>query len=261
MENVRIIDDLTERWIKSGLSSGDTFLLHSNLKRLFFEFARKKIKISVDLVIDSFINAVGKNGTIIVPFFNFDFTKNNFFSIQSTPSQMGILTEQFRKKYSLCRTGHPVYSFGVFGKNKKYFENIDNFSAYGEKSPLGILKRLNGQIAILDLDDQNSMTFYHHIEEINNVNWRYHKKFRGLYVDRNGEKKDKEYSIFVRKLELNVKTNVNPAGELLWKQGLYKGSKPFEGTGLRVIESIAMCNFITEIIKKNDAKNLLYTSF
>jgi hypothetical protein len=46
----------------------------------------------------------------------------------------------------------------------------------------------------------------------------------------------------------------------MWKQGLYKGSKPFEGTGLRVIKSRAMCDFITEIIKKNNAKGLLYTS-
>ena len=104
---------------------------------------------------------------------------------------MGVLTEQFRKKYSSCRTGHPVYSFGVFGKNKKYFENIDNFSAYGEESPFGILKRLDGKIAILDLEDQNSMTFYHHIEEINDVHWRYAKNFKGLYVDKMEKKQIK----------------------------------------------------------------------
>ena len=258
MDKKKIVEDLSGRWSRSGLFLGDTFLLHSNLKRLFFEFRKKKIEISVDLIIDSFLNVVGKNGTIIVPFFNFDFTKNNFFSIQSTPSQMGILTEQFRKKYSLCRTGHPVYSFGVLGKNEKHFENIDNFSAYGEESPFGILKRLNGKIAVLDLDDQNSMTFYHHIEQINDVSWRYAKNFKGLYVDKNGKKSIKEYSIFVRKLELNIQTDVNPAGALLWEKGLYRGNKPFEGTGLRVIESRTMCDFITEIIKKKDARGLLY---
>lgn len=258
MDKVKIIDDLSDRWSRSGLSLGDTFLLHSNLRRLLFEFKKKKIEITVDLIIDSFLNTVGKNGTIIVPFFNFDFSKNNFFSIETTPSQMGILTEQFRKKYSSCRTGHPIYSFGVFGKNKNYFENIDNYSAYGEDSPFEVLKKLNGKIAILDLEDQNSMTFYHHIEEINNAHWRYAKKFEGLYVDKNGNKTKKEYSVFVRKLELNIKTDVNPAGDLLWKQGLYKGSKPFEGTGLRTIESKTMCDFVTEIIKNNNAEGLLY---
>jgi aminoglycoside 3-N-acetyltransferase len=256
----QIIDDLSERWEKSGLSRGDNFLLHSNTRRLVSEFKKKNIPINIDIVIDSFLNVIGNNGTMLIPFFNFDFKKKKFFSIKTTPSQMGVLTEQFRKKYSSCRTGHPVYSFGVFGKNKKYFENIDNFSAYGDESPFGILKRLDGKIAILDLEDQNSMTFYHHIEEINDVHWRYAKNFKGLYVDKNGKKTNKEYSIFVRKLEHNVQTDVNPAGALMWKQGLYKGSKPFEGTGLRVIKSRAMCDFITEIIKKNNAKGLLYTS-
>ena len=260
MNKEMIIKDLSERWNRSGLSNGDTFLLHSNLKRLLSEFKRKKIKISIDLIIDSFLNTIGKNGTMIVPLFNFDFIKKNIFSIKDTPSQMGILTELFRKKYSSCRTGHPVYSFGVFGKKKEYFENIDNFSAYGEESPFGVLKKLNGKIAVLDLEDQNSMTFYHHIEEINNAHWRYAKIFKGLCVDKNGKKLNKEYSIFVRKLELNVKTNVNPMGDLLWKHGLYKGNKPLKGTGLRIIEAVKMCNFVTDIIKNNNAKGLLYTT-
>lgn len=260
MSKTEIIDDLANRWSKSGLLAGDTFLLHSNLRRLILEFKRKKIEISIDIIIESFLSAIGKSGTILVPLFNFDFINNFFFSILSTPSQMGVFTEQFRNKYAYCRTGHPVYSFGVFGKNSKFFENIDNFSAYGEKSPFGILKRLNGKIAILDLDDQNSMTFYHHIEEINNVHWRYHKDFEGLYEEKNGKKMNKKYSIFVRRLEINARTFVNPAGKLLWQQGLYQGSKPFEGSGLRVIEAKKMCDFITDIIKKNNAKDLLYTS-
>ena len=258
MSDIEIINELSRRWRKSGLFPGDTFLLHSSLKRLFFEFKKKKIDISVDLIIDSFLNAVGKNGTIIIPFFNFNFIKDKFFSINSTPSHMGILTEQFRKKYSTFRTGHPIYSFGVLGKNEKYFENVDNFTAYGEESPFGILKKLNGKIAVLDLDDQNSMTFYHHVEHINNASWRYAKNFRGSYVDKNEKKTFREYSVFVRKLEADIQTYVNPAGALLWKKKLYRGDKPFEGTGLRVIETRAMCDFITEIIKKKKAKNLLY---
>ena len=258
MHKNNIIDDLSERWDRSCLSKGDTFLLHANIRRLLLEFKNKKIEINIDLIIDSFVNVVGDNGTILIPFFNFDFTKTNYFSIENTVSKMGILSERFRTKYSKYRTCHPVYSFGVYGKKKNYFSNIDNYSAYGESSPFGILKNLNGKIAILDLEDQNSMTFYHHIEEINNAHWRYFKKFKGVCENKNGIKENKEYSIFVRKIELKVQTNVNPAGELLWKNGLYEGSKPFTGTGLRVIEMKPMCAFISEIIKKNEANGILY---
>ena len=90
---------------------------------------------------------------------------------------MGLLSEFFRKNFSTIRTGHPVYSFGAYGKKANFFKNINNFSAYSADSPFGILRKLDGKIAILDLDDQNSMTFYHHIEEQNNAHWRFLKKF------------------------------------------------------------------------------------
>jgi len=47
-------------------------------------------------------------------------------------------------------------------------------------------------------------------------------------------------------------------GELLWKEGLYKGDKPYEKSGLRVINARNLFDFVTEIIKKGKALNLLY---
>ena len=138
----KFINELSERWIKSGLEPGDIFLLHSNIYRLLLELKKKNVKDPVDVIIKSFLNIVEKNVTIIVPLFNFDFKKKKFFSINNTPSQMGVLTEIFRNKYSICRTGHPVYSFGIFGKKSYLFENINNYSAYSEESPFGILKTI-----------------------------------------------------------------------------------------------------------------------
>lgn len=256
----KVIDDLSKRWEKSGLVNGDIFLLISSVKRLVLEFKKKKKDISIDQIIESFLNVIGKSGTMLVPLFNFDFTKNGYFSVNDTVSQMGALSERFRIKYSAVRTCHPVYSFGVCGKKKNLFSDIDNFSAYGKDSPFGILKNLNGKIAVLDLEDQNSMTYYHYIEEMNKVEWRYFKKFKGLCVDKNGFKKNKEYSIFVRNLEKKIKTNVNPTGELLWKNNLYSGSRPITGNGLRVIKTREMYSFVSNIIKENQAYGNLYIS-
>ncbi|TDA70079.1 MAG: hypothetical protein D9V47_03140 [Clostridia bacterium] len=61
--------------------------------------------------------------------------------------------------------GHPIYSFAVIGALSERFHGVDNFSGNGAGSPFGILCELDGKIAVLDLDDQNSMTFYHHIEQ------------------------------------------------------------------------------------------------
>ena len=53
------------------------------------------------------------------------------------------------------------------------FKNIDNISAYSRSSPFGLIHKLNGKIGILDLEEQTSMTFYHYIEEQEQVSYRY----------------------------------------------------------------------------------------
>ena len=78
------------------------------------------------------------------------------------------------------------------------------------------------------------------------------------YIDKNKINTIKTYALYVRKLELGIKTHVNPAGELLWKEGLYKGHKPLFKSGLRTVESKILFNFVSEIIKSGKAENILY---
>ncbi|MGA9075436.1 MAG: hypothetical protein WB368_15075, partial [Candidatus Sulfotelmatobacter sp.] len=52
-----------------------------------------------------------------------------------------------------------------------------NFSGDGADSPFGILHKEGGKIAVLDLPDQQSMTFHHYVEESLSVDYRFHKRF------------------------------------------------------------------------------------
>ena len=250
---------LEEKWHRSGVEKEDTILLHSNIRRTLIECYQSKLKIEPNDIINSFLNVIGSKGTLILPLFNFDFTHGVDFNINTTKSQMGTLSEAGRIYKDAVRTGHPIYSFAIIGHKSNQFEEVDNESAFAEDSPFGILKRLNGKIASLDLDDQNSMTFYHHVEEISNVDYRYFKSFEGKYIDKNNQIKNKSYKIFVRDLEKGVITNVNPAGELLWKANLYKGFRPKIDTGLRLIKAVDMFNFVENIITSGNALNILYS--
>jgi aminoglycoside 3-N-acetyltransferase len=136
---------------------------------------------------------------------------------------------------------------------------VDNFSGYGPDSPFAILRQLGGKIGILDLEDQNSMTFYHHIEEMHGVPYRFHKKFTGQYTDANGVTSERTYGLFVRDLVRGVTTDVNPMGEILWEKGLYHGDRPKQGIGLRVISSNAMYDAVSEVIEDGRALGLLYS--
>ena len=60
-------------WAGSGLQKGDTVLLHSSMKRVFRFLISKKVEPSAKLIVDSILEEVGIEGTIIFPLFNFDF--------------------------------------------------------------------------------------------------------------------------------------------------------------------------------------------
>jgi len=249
---------LAEDWRRCGLVGGDTALIHSSLMRTLTSYRRQGLGVTPLTVLTSFLDAVGPFGTLLFPLFNFDFTEGIPFDIRNTPSHMGALTEAARMYPGSVRTGHPIYSFAVIGANAPRFLEVDNFSGYGADSPFGLLRELNGKIAVLDLPDQDSMTFYHHIEEMHSVPYRYHKTFTGNYTDIKGITSTRTYGLFVRDLEQGVLTHVNPMGELLWEAGLYTGDRAHEHSGLRVIEANAMYAFVSAIISSEKAYGLLY---
>ena len=244
---------LSQNWRKCDINPGDTVLVHSSLKRTL-----QTHNTTPQAVMESFLEAVGPDGTVLFPLFNFDFTKGVRFDIRSTPSQMGALTETARLHPDAVRSGHPIYSFAIIGPQAQKF-NVDNYSGYGPDSPFAILRQLDGKIGVLDLEDQNSMTLYHHIEEMHGVPYRFHKKFTGQYTDANGVTSERTYGLFVRDLDKGVMTNVNPMGEILWENGLYHGDRPKQGIGLRTISANAMYDAVSEVIEAGRALGLLYS--
>jgi aminoglycoside 3-N-acetyltransferase len=245
--------DLVQNWRSCGIEPGDTVLIHSSLKRTL-----QAHQTTPEAVMQSFLDAVGPTGTVLFPLFNFDFTKGVPFDIRTTPSQMGALTEAARLHPEAVRSGHPIYSFAVIGQQAQSFD-VDNYSGYGPDSPFAILRRLNGKIAVLDLSDLNSMTFYHHIEEMHAIPYRFHKQFSGQYTDANGYTDERTYGLFVRDLDKGVTTDVDPMGEALWELGLYHGERPNQGVGLRTISANAMFDAVSQVIESGRALGLLYS--
>ena len=225
----------------------DTILIQSNVT-----WTLRTNNCSVQDILESFLNVAG---TVVFPTFNTDFADGVPFDIRTTPSHMGMLTECARKHPWAVRSGHPMYSFVAIGKKADEF-NVNNFSGYGKDSPFAILRRLDGKIGVLGLPDSQGNTMHHHAEEMSCVPYRFYKNFTGLYTDRHGSMRERTYSFFCRDLE--NKTVLDPTMEMMWEAGLYKGCRPFEGDGLRVIKANDMFDFVTDIIKSGKAEGLLY---
>lgn len=249
---------LNSIWTNGGINPSDTILLHSDLKSIFRFAFKNKLSISPGDILDSIINYLGGDGTLILPFFNFDFTQGVPFNIHTTKSQMGILSEIARSHPETVRTGHPIYSFGAIGKHSSDFIGLENYSGYGIDSPFGILHQIEGKISILNLPDQHSMTFYHYVEECCNVDYRYHKNFTGKYINGNGVESVKTFGLFVRDLNRGIKTDVNRMGELLWQLELYKGLRYGEGFGIRSVLASDVYREVKKIIEAGKAEDFLF---
>jgi len=256
----RVDQLLARQWRDAGLKPGETLLLHSSLRRTTRAVVRAGGQVSdaAEIVLDSFLEALGPEGTLLLPLFNFDFTSGATFDIRNTPSQMGALTEAGRRRPGAVRTGHPIYSFAVIGRQAEAFRNVANLNGYGADSPFAMLRDLGGRIGVLDLPDQHSMTFYHHVEEMKAAPWRFHKTFEGDYIGWDGATSRRSFGLFVRDLERGVITDVDAMGELLWSRGLYQGDRPGEGSGLRLIEANALFAVTAEVIDQGRAEGLLY---
>jgi aminoglycoside 3-N-acetyltransferase len=250
-----IVEELAEEWRKSGVCRGDILMIHSSLRRTLQKYQAQDKEISPQIVLESFIEAVGSLGTLLFPLFNYDFTKGIPFDIRHTPSQMGALSEMARLYPRAIRTEHPICSFAVIGAESKRFEHINNYSGWGKDSPFATILEMDGKVALLDC---LNATMIHHAEEMCEVPYRYHKDFTGKYTDINGETSERTYSFFVRDIENGVINHLYPIKDLLVESGIYKGGQTNSGNFLKVGSARDIFDFVTEVIKSGNTENMFY---
>jgi aminoglycoside 3-N-acetyltransferase len=197
-----------------GVESGDTLLVHSSYKSL------GAVEGGPHAVIDALRDALGERGTLIVPTFNFAFCEGEPFDARSTPSRMGVLTEIVRQMPEATRVQHPIYSFAVLGARAGEAAAISDPSSYGRDSLFGRLRDWDGKIMIIGLPYNHSMTFFHHVEEMQGVDYRYMKSFTGTVTDVDGRSGEQTVTMLVRDLDRGVVTAVDAMGELLANKGI-----------------------------------------
>jgi len=215
---------LTSKRLLSGfqnlcVKAGDTLLVHSSYKSL------GEVDGGPQAVIDALLEALGEDGTLLMPTFNFDFCKGVDWDVRLTPSQMGYMTNLARRDPRASRVFHPIYSFAVIGKYAEAFGNLRYKSSYGENSAFAKLRELNGKIMVIGLSYNDSMTFFHHVEELEGVDYRYLKDFTGNITDWDGNTTVDTYQMLVRNLEMGVQTMVDPMGALFEEAGISKVRK------------------------------------
>jgi aminoglycoside 3-N-acetyltransferase len=220
-EIMLIFEKLVEGFRELGVAEGDTLLVHSSYKS-FGEVDGGPLT-----VIRALEAALGtdRDGTLIMPTFNFDFNKGVPWDVRTTPSKMGVLTEMVRTDPRAKRVFHPFYSFAILGKHAEMLGSLRYKSSYERNSVFGKLRDLDGKIMVIGLSYTNSMTFFHHIEQMEGVDYRFLKQFTGEVTDENGTTYTDTFEMLVRDIDKGVITEVDPMGELMEQAGVIKSVK------------------------------------
>lgn len=207
-------DELVLNFRKLGLEKGDVLLVHSSYKSF------GGVEGGPQTVIDALKFILSEEGTLIVPTFNYDFCDGVSYDVKKTPSKMGIISELVRTDSNSKRTFDPVFSFSILGKQRDYLANLKYEHSFGSNSVFAKLRELNAKIMIIGLSYNESVTFFHHIEEIQGCDYRYFKEFKGEIIDYNGIKNKAKIILFVRDIEKGVQNNVNIMGEIMEQESI-----------------------------------------
>lgn len=166
-------NDVKKALEEIGVKSGQAMMVHTSLSSIGFVCGGAQI------VIEALIEAVGEEGTIMMPtqtWKNLDPStgvhweepeewwqtiRDNWpaYDKNITPTNtMGAVAEMFRQWPGALRSDHPARSVAAFGKHANYLTKEHDLSnIFGEESPVGKLYELDGYVLLIGVDyDKNT---------------------------------------------------------------------------------------------------------
>jgi aminoglycoside 3-N-acetyltransferase len=194
---------VTDFFKNAGVAKGDTVFLHSDAF-VTAELEGKDINEKAEVLFAGILDAIGEEGTLVVPTFTYSATKGEVYNVEETKSDVGLLTEIFRKRPGVIRTLNPVFSVAVTGAGAKAFADAAIDDSFGENTSFGLLYQLNAWIITLGCS-LDRVTFIHYVDQMAKVDYRYFKTFPATIVN-GSEMIQEDFRYLVR--DLNRKTSV-----------------------------------------------------
>ena len=163
ISKAQLIEDLQ----KIGIRKGDSLLVHSSLSKIGF------VEGGAITVIAALLEVVGNEGTLLLPTFpakgrnKTHLEEHPVFDLVNTPSQMGSITEHFRKMEGVLRSFHPTDCVAAKGPLAAYYtgSHFGQLTPYNEQSPFRKLCDKGGKILMLGTTLNGACTNLHTLED------------------------------------------------------------------------------------------------
>ena len=182
-----------------GIQKGENLMIASDITRLAMTAIRREGAFDADKLIDSFLQALGPEGTLILPAFNFNLKNSQAFDPVKTLPVTGALAEAAMKRTDFLRTRHPLHSFLVSGKYAGELAARENLSSFGPDSPFAFFHRKDMLMLMLGTGVTEAFTFVHYVEELEKVRYRRYAFLRIKYLYPDGEQDWKQVCLYAKR--------------------------------------------------------------
>lgn len=164
-----------------GLCRGMKLAVHSRL----ITFGR--IEGGVATVYDALRQAVGEEGTLVLPTYTFYLDANTPYDPKSTPSrEVGVLPEYGRRQPEMRRTLCPMHGHAVCGPDSHYLFDADISHSLGVGSAFEAMHEADFHLLLLGCTFLEGATFIHHVEANATVPYREWLDLPRVVKDDNG---------------------------------------------------------------------------
>lgn len=161
------LEDLKDQLEALDIVKGDALLVHSSLSKMGF------VEGGATTVIDALLQTVGAEGHLLMPnspnaSYQLDYIQHlNCFDVKNDKSQLGAITETFRKHPDAQRSCHPTEPVSCIGPEKDYFvgHHFGEPTPYTSKSPFYRVAERRGKILMIGVTLENAGTNLHTLED------------------------------------------------------------------------------------------------
>ena len=167
--------DLVQGFRDLGLKRGDIVFVHSALSTLGY------VEGGADTLIDALLEAVGPEGTVVMPTFG----TRGVFDRERSSTGLGTVPETFRKRDGVVRSLHPTASVAAYGAKAEEIvrDHIRAETAHGAGTPYKRVADLGGTVMLIGVDQDRS-TMLHTIEALAGAAYLSEREVR--YLDEDG---------------------------------------------------------------------------
>lgn len=229
---------LIELWKELLVKRGSVLLCHSFLPSLGRVFPKPSV------VIDTLLEQLGPEGTLVVPAFTYSYFKGEIYDVENSNSTVGSLGDLAREYPMAVRSLDPNFSMVAIGRDADFLMQRDSIYSFGPGSVYD--KLLQSEVYCLLLGvDYKSLPLFMHIEKCLRVPYRYDKEFLGESIYR-GKLFNDSGIHFVRDEKLNPESDRMKVGVKIDDHSLCQ--KIFFGYGWHRLVS---ANVIVEVSEKS----------